>query len=91
MAKNVVVYRDGKVFADGVEMSQVREVNAPTFPGPEPGHMIIDITGRLVFEDCQYTPMPQQANLTDKYWELKQRVLYHIKDGTERLILDGLP
>lgn len=62
--KNVIVYRCGKVVADGVELSHVRFIDPPTHQpkGDEQlGSVTFDITGELTFSPLTYANAPVAA------------------------------
>ena len=59
--KDVIVYRCGKVVADGVELTHVRAVDPPTHQpkGDEQlGSISLDITGELTFSPLTYAKAP---------------------------------
>lgn len=59
--KDVIVYRCGKVVADGVELSHVRFVDPPTHQpkGDEQlGSISLDITGTLTYSPLTYANAP---------------------------------
>lgn len=93
MSNDVTVYHDGTVILDGVKLKHVASVTAPVIHGglQEPGKVVIDVLGSMLFTGAKYVEPPRARDLTPEYYELKQRVRQHIQDGTERLILDGLP
>ena len=62
--KNVIVYRRGKVVADGVVLSHVRAVDPPTHQpkGDELlGSISLDITGTLTYSPLTYANAPAAA------------------------------
>ena len=61
--KDVIVYRCGKVVADGVELSHVRAVDPPLTDtiGPLMGSISLDITGTLTYSPLTYAKAPAAA------------------------------
>lgn len=62
--KDVIVYRCGKVVADGVELTHVRAVDPPTHQpkGDEQlGSISLDITGTLTYSPLTYANAPAAA------------------------------
>lgn len=59
--KNVIVYRDGTVLADGVRLTHVVDIEVPTF---KPGHdvifprLTIDVVGTLTYSEHKYSSIP---------------------------------